>query len=210
MPDWFVRRALWVAAAVGALSAGLGTGSLVARFHPPPATASAPAAPAAPAQGGWWTPLPRASGAFVPVQLVVERLQVQAPVEAKGIDAGNAMEAPDRPADAAWYRFTAMPGAGGNAVFAGYRDYGGARTAAVFRHLDQLVPGDLLDVVSAARTEVRYRVTRTWDYALSGMPMKDVLATASADEVTLIAPSGTFTSGIGYDHRLVVRGVRVA
>lgn len=36
------------------------------------------------------------------------------------------------------------------------------------------------------------------------------LATDPADEVTLITCSGKYTKAAGYDHRLVVRAVRVA
>jgi sortase (surface protein transpeptidase) len=120
------------------------------------------------------------------------------------------MEAPDRPADVAWYRFTSRPGAGSNAVFSGRRDSGRAGVPAVFLHLDQLGAGDLLDVVSAQRTEIRYRVSGTRDYALSGMPMQSVLATDRAEEITLITTSGTFSPGVGYDRRLVVRAVRTS
>jgi hypothetical protein len=193
----------WAGAAVAVLLAGVGAGLLSARPQHPPA-----AAPGPPAADGWWQPLPTASGPFVPAELVVERLHLQAPVEVKGIDAHNVMEAPDRPADAAWYGFTAMPGSSSNAVFSGWSDYGRAHGAAAFLHLDQLAPGDLVDVVSARRTEVRYRVTRRWEYALAGMPMQDVLARAPVAEVTLITTSGTLSPGLGYDHRLVVRAVR--
>jgi sortase (surface protein transpeptidase) len=143
----------------------------------------------------------------VPAQLVIERLRLQAPVEAKGIDARNVMEAPDRLEDVAWYRFTARPGAGSNAVFAGRRESGQAGRPAVFRQLDQIEAGDLVDVVSAQRTEIRYRVTGTRDYPLRGIPMQEVLAADPTEEITLITTSGTFTAGVGYDRRLVIRAV---
>ncbi|HEY4027034.1 MAG TPA: class F sortase, partial [Candidatus Dormibacteraeota bacterium] len=150
-----------------------------------------------------------ASGAFVPAQLVIERLRVRAPVEVKGIDAHNIMEAPDRGTEAAWYRFTPRPGAGSNAVFAGHRDFGQVGNPAIFWHLDQLVAGDVVDVVSSQQTEIRYRVTQTWDYGLRDIPMQKVLATDPVEEVTLITCSGAYARGVGYDHRLVVRAVRM-
>jgi hypothetical protein len=168
---------------------------------------AAVASPGTSSSGQWWKPLPAASGAFVPAQVVIDKLQVQAPVEIKGVDAHNVMEAPDRPTDVAWYRFTARPGSGSNAVFAGYRDFGQVGNPAIFWKLDYLHPGDLVEVISDQRTEFRYRVTQTWDYSLTGMPMEQVLAADPTDEVTLITSSGTFVRG-GYDHRLVVRAVR--
>jgi sortase A len=220
MPDWMTRRPVWAAMAVAVLAAGLGAGLLAAKLErqapvvrSPVAQAAQPPAPApaaSPAPGPWWTPLPEATGSFVPVQLVIEKLRVQAPIEVKGIDAHNVMEAPDQAMDAAWYRFTARPGSGGNAVFAGHLDFGKLGNPAIFWHLDQLVAGDLIHVVSPVGTEIRYRVTLTWDYPVRTIPMASVLATDRVDEVTLITCAGTYASGLGYDHRRVVRAVRVS
>jgi len=209
---------VWVAAAVAALVAGLAVGLLAARPQPAhpaahrpsiPAVAATPAAVPSQAPDAWWTPLPPATAPFVPSQLVIDKLHVQAPIEVKGIDAHNVMEAPDRGSDVAWYRFTAKPGSGSNAVFAGHRDFGQVGNPAIFWHLDQLVPGDLVEIVSEQRTEIRYRVTETWDYQLSDIPMAKVLATDRSDEVTLITCSGSYARGLGYDSRLVVRALRV-
>jgi LPXTG-site transpeptidase (sortase) family protein len=212
-----MRRPVWAAAVALVLAIGLGAGLLAARLQHggrvarapvAPATAPATPAPAAPTPDVFWTPLPPATSSFVPAELVIEKLRVKAPIEVKGIDANNVMESPDRGADAAWYRFTARPGAGSNAVFAGHRDFGQLGNAAIFWHLDQLAAGDLIEVVSPQQTEIHYRVTRTWDYAVRDMPMASVLATDRVDEVTLITCAGTYARGTGYDHRFVVRAVR--
>jgi LPXTG-site transpeptidase (sortase) family protein len=220
MPGRTTRRAAWVALAVVVLATGLVTGlvttrgsraaTAVASQRPPAAGAPVAQTPAPPAPDAWWKPLPRATAAFVPARLVIERLKVQATIEVKGIDAHNVMEAPDKGTDAAWYRFTAQPGAGSNAVFAGHRDFGQVGNPAIFWHLDQLVAGDMVDVVSTQQTEIRYRVTKTWDYGVQDIPMDRVLATDRVEEVTLITCSGSYSRGLGYDHRLVVRAVRVA
>jgi LPXTG-site transpeptidase (sortase) family protein len=193
--------------------------SAASRHHPPAKIlASDPAAAAAgpsaePPQfaspGPWWQPLPAATASFTPVQLVIEKLRVRAPIEVKDVDSNNQMEAPDRAPDAAWYRFTSRPGSGSNAVFSGHRDF--ARVGpAIFWHLDQLVPGDPIDVVSPVQTEIRYRVSQVWSYGLSEVPMQKVLAADRTEEITLITCSGTYTPSSGYDHRLVVRAVRAA
>ena len=215
-----MRRPVWAAAAALVLAVGLGAGLLAARLQPARPAAHAPvvlspgpaaAVPTAgPTPDAWWKPLPIATSSFVLAQLVIQKLRVQAPIEVKGVDAHNVMEAPDRAADAAWYRFTARPGAGSNAVFAGHLDYGRLGNPAIFWHLDQLAPGDLVEVVSPQQTEIHYRVTKTWDYTVQSMPMASVLATDRVDEVTLITCAGTYTSGLGYDHRFVVRAVRIA
>jgi LPXTG-site transpeptidase (sortase) family protein len=218
MPGWTTRPAVWAVAALAMLISGVAAGIFATRLQAPTAVSQRPAASAPsaasptgpPAPDGWWKPLPAATGPFVPAGIVLEKLKVQAPIEVKGIDAHNVMEAPDKGSDAAWYRFTAQPGAGSNAVFAGHRDFGQVGNPAIFWHLDQLVPGDLIDVVSQQQTEIRYRVTQSWDYGLSDIPMQKVLATDRVEEVTLITCAGTFSRGLGYDHRLVVRAVRVS
>jgi LPXTG-site transpeptidase (sortase) family protein len=140
---------------------------------------------------------------------VIPRLQVQAPIENKGIDSHNQMEAPDRPFDVAWYPFTAKPGSGGNAVFAGHRDFAGVGPA-VFWKLGQLAPGDVVEVTAADQGQLRYQVTQTWDYTLSTIPMASVLDQSGGDQITLITCSGSYTRSSGYDHRLVVRAKRAA
>ena len=218
---WSGRHALLALVAAGVLGMGIASGMLSTRLasprshavagRPVPAvtapTAGQPTAVASPDH--WWKPLPTATAAFQPTLLVIEKLRVLAPIEVKGLDARNVMEAPDRPTDAAWYRFTARPGSGSNAVFSGHRDFGQAGTPAIFSHLDQLGPGDAIAVVSDRQTQILYRVTKTWDYSVTNIPMEQVLAADPGDEVTLITTSGTYVRG-GYDHRLVVRAVRTS
>ncbi len=152
---------------------------------------------------------PLANGAFMPQELLIERLGVKASVEAKGIDSHNVMESPDHPFDVAWYKFTAQPGAGGNAVFSGHRDYWGIGPA-VFWRLGDLQLGDMVDVISGQATEARYEVTQISNYELTSIPMRSILASSHQDQVTLITCSGAFHQSGGYDHRLVVQAMRVA
>jgi sortase A len=167
------------------------------------APTAGPASPADP----WWAPLPAARQSFVPAPLVIEKLHVLAPIEVKGVDTHDQMVAPDRPTDAAWYNFTARPGSGSNAVFSRHRDFAKVGPA-IFWHLDQLAPGDVIDVVSPQHTQISYRVTRSWSYAVNAIPMAQVLAPDRADEVTLITCFGKYTPATGYSERLVVRAVR--
>lgn len=217
---WSKHGALLALVAAGVLGMGIASGllssNLAPRSHtvanrPSPAATSPPAVQptAVPTPDHWWKPLPTATAAFQPALLVIEKLRVQAPVEVKGVDPRNVMEAPDKPTDAAWYRFTAKPGSGSNAVFSGHRDFGQPGAPAVFWHLDQLAPGDAIDVVSDKQTQIRYRVIQSWDYSVTNMPMQQVLAADPWDEATLITASGSYIRG-GYDHRLVVRAVRTS
>jgi sortase A len=154
-------------------------------------------------------PAPSAPPAVQPQQLVIPRLGVQAPIENKGIDSHNQMEAPDKPFDVAWYPFTAKPGGSGNAVFAGHKDFAGVGPA-VFWKLGQLSSGDTIQVTGANQAQLQYQVTQTWDYTLADIPMASVLAQGGGDQITLITCAGSYSRAAGYDHRLVVRAKRVA
>jgi LPXTG-site transpeptidase (sortase) family protein len=204
--------------AVLALGSGLLVGARLAPTSPrvprlAPLSAASPAAvsqqqPAAEPSAPAWTPLPSANGPFMPTKLVIEKLGVQAPVEIKGVDSHNVMQAPDRPFDVAWYQFTAKPGSGSNAVFAGHKDFSGIGPA-IFYHLPDLRVGDAIDVVSGQGTEVRYKVTQSQAYPVSSMPMAQILSASKSDQLTLITCAGAFHNG-AYDQRLVVHATKAA
>lgn len=208
------RRALVAMTAVGVAAVLAGSGWFLLGNHgrPWPASASraavsphtapSPAAPvSAPATATPQTPIE-------PAKLVIARFGVQAPIENKGIDSHNTMEAPDRPSDVAWYPFTARPGSGGNAVFAGHRDFAGFGPA-IFWHLGDMAAGDEIVVVGIDEKSLRYRVTQTWNYDLASIPMASVLAQGNGDQITLITCSGSYTRSTGYDKRFVVRADRI-
>jgi sortase (surface protein transpeptidase) len=167
----------------------------------------------------------------VPLLLQIPKLDVNASVLGVGINADDAMDAPEGPADdpvwqqAFWYRGSAIPGARSTALIAGHID-GGQGGAAVFAHLDRLRPGDRI-VVHDTRSgrEVRFAVTASKSYSLAEAAQPAVLKRIygvgpvvgkwplpSADgrsHLTLITCAGTFRNGT-HDHRLVVYANRVA
>lgn len=217
-PGWPPRGVTAAIAGVMVCLLSLGAGLWLVGSHPgthqprpqpgPVSSGSPRTTAAATGDDPWWRPLPAAHTSFVPARLVIERLRVSAPIEIKGADAHNVMEAPDRPADVAWYRFTARPGSGSNAVFAGHRDFAKVGPA-VFWNLGSLKPGDSIEVVSAQQTEIAYRVTEVRSYPVDAVPMSRVLAVDVGDEVTLITCAGAYSRATGYDHRLVVRALRL-
>jgi LPXTG-site transpeptidase (sortase) family protein len=167
---------------------------------------SASAVPVSPSAAPSEVPIALAKAPFVPSRLLIRRLNVDAPIEVKGINNHNQMEAPDHPLNAAWYRFTKMPGAGGNAVFSGHLDAESIGPA-IFWRLTQLKPGDVIEVVSPQSTELRYEVKESVSYPVTTIPMKTVLYPGGGDQITLITCSGKYQPGSGYDHRLVIRAV---
>jgi LPXTG-site transpeptidase (sortase) family protein len=167
---------------------------------------SASTVPISPSAAPSEVPLTLAKSPFVPARLLIRRLNVDAPIEVKGINSHNQMEAPDHPLSAAWYRFTKMPGAGGNAVFSGHLDAESIGPA-IFWRLTQLKSGDVIEIISPQSTELRYQVTENVSYPVATIPMKTVLYPGGGDQITLITCAGRYQPGSGYDHRLVIRAV---
>jgi len=61
-------------------------------------------------------------------RMVIEKIGVNAPVDVYGLDANNVPEVPlgsDAAEVIAWYNFSAKPGTGSNAVFAGHVTWNG-------------------------------------------------------------------------------------
>ena len=119
------------------------------------------------------------------------------------------MQAPDNAYDVAWYDFSAHPGFGGNAVFAGHVDYIHVG-AAVFWNLKDVEPGDMIRVQLTDGTEYRYAVNFKQQYEAATAPVDQIVGPTSNQTVTLITCGGTFNPATHqYDKRLVVRAERI-
>jgi LPXTG-site transpeptidase (sortase) family protein len=143
-----------------------------------------------------------------PYRLIIEKIGVDAPVATFGLDENAVPEVPYEGGVVAWYNFTAPPGTGGNAVFAGhYTWYGDA----VFRHLDDLVPGDIILLRGENGVQLTYEVLSNDSLDPTDPNARSVYAPTGSDTVTLITCDGTFTrdgrpiTGGDYDKRRVVR-----
>ena len=168
-------------------------------------------APSAEAEGGMVEePAPPEPEAPPPseapiVALRISRVGIDAPIVVLGVDAQGVMETPAGPRDVAWYDFTAHPGFGSNAVFAGhvdYRDYG----PAVFWRLREVREGDEIEVALEDGTSYLYKVTSAHVYGTDEAPVEAIVGPTETESITLITCEGTFnTRTREYDRRLVVR-----
>lgn len=142
-------------------------------------------------------------------QLVIPSVGIDAPVVVKGVDAAGVMQSPDNAWDVAWYDFSAHPGFGGNAVFAGHVDYINVGKA-VFWDIKDLNPGDVIEVHLQDGTVYKYAVNFKQQYDSATAPVEEIVGPTPKETVTLITCSGTFSSASHqYDKRLVVRAERV-
>lgn len=152
---------------------------------------------------------PPGSGAAV-TRILIDKAKIDAPIVEKGVDEEGVMQAPTNATDVAWYDFSAHPGSGGNAVFAGHVDY--IRVGpAVFWNLKDLKEGDLIRVQLADGAEYTYAVTFLKQFDAATAPVNDIVGPTPKETVTLITCGGTFDSASHqYDKRLVVRAERIA
>ncbi|WP_425581050.1 class F sortase [Streptomyces thermoalcalitolerans] len=184
------------------------------RYPPPAAVAShrpAPAAPAAPpaptastsagasstdaadtdADGTDDGALPRSE----PTRISIPDIAVDAPFTKLSLDKDGHL-APPPPDDTnlvGWFQDGASPGERGSAIVVGHLD---TKTGpAVFAGLNQLQPGDPVDIERADGTVVRFKVDSVEMFSKADFPDDLVYADAPTPELRLITCGGT------YDHK---------
>ncbi len=146
-------------------------------------------------------------------RMVIDKIGVDAPVETFGLDDQQVPEIPTGPGQApgqivAWYDFTAKPGTGSNAVFAGHVTWNGA---AVFYSLTDLTLGDEIKLDGADGTELTYKTSNIFRVLATDPDARALMFATSSDIMTILTCDGVFTpnpnepTGGDYDHRLVIR-----
>ena len=145
----------------------------------------------------------------VPVaRISVPRVGINAPVETLTLDGNGAMQDPTTPMAAAWYDFSAKPGAKGNVVLAGHVDYEKFGPA-VFWRLRDLKPGDKIEVALQDGTVFDYEVSSLNYYDAASAPVQEITGPTPYEAMTLITCGGNFNRGnLTYNQRLVVRAIR--
>lgn len=139
----------------------------------------------------------------------IEGIGVDAPVYTYGLDADAIPEVPTNPWDVAWYEFSARPGTGSNAVFAGHVTWNGP---AVFYDLQTLELGDLVRLVGDNGVELTYRISDKFSVDPNDPESLKVMYATDTDIITLITCGGTFfptddqVAGGDYTLRVIVRG----
>lgn len=144
--------------------------------------------------------------------LVIEKIGVNAPVGVYGVDEEQVPEVPYDPWTVAWYNFSAEPGAGSNAVFAGHVTWNGD---AVFRRLGELQNGDRIIIQGENGAQLVYAVFHTELIDPTDDAARNWMFPTDYDVVTLITCGGTRREnddpifGAEYDKRQVVRAALV-
>jgi LPXTG-site transpeptidase (sortase) family protein len=144
-------------------------------------------------------------------RMIIEKLGVNAPVATYTLDENRVPIVPTGPDAAevvAWYDFSALPGTGGNSVFAGHVTWFGN---AVFLQLDTLQAGDIIRLQDDRGAEVVYKVTENKQIPPEDPESVNTMYPTDKDMVTIITCGGTFfdtgdpIAGGDYTHRIVIK-----
>jgi LPXTG-site transpeptidase (sortase) family protein len=140
-----------------------------------------------------------------PLRLVISRIGVDAPVEARGLDANRNLATPIDYHDVAWYDLGPRPGEPGNAILNGHVDWWTG--TAVFTNLSQLRAGDTIEVVRADGVTVEFKVSSS-SVVEAGARVASLFEPSSLPTLTLITCTGAWNPVTQSDtHRLLVRAV---
>ncbi len=143
-----------------------------------------------------------------PFRMVIDSIGVDAGVFTYGLDENRVPQVPLNAWDVAWYDFSARPGTGGNAVFAGHVTWSGQ---AIFYSLDQLQRGDTVRLVGEDGAELVYTVSETFLVDPNDPAALSVMGATDADVMTIVTCGGTFfytgdpVFRGDYTNRLIVR-----
>jgi LPXTG-site transpeptidase (sortase) family protein len=141
-------------------------------------------------------------------RLVIDSIGVNANVFTYGVDADRVPEVPLNGEDVAWYNFSARPGTGSNAVFAGHVSWNGR---AVFSDLDSLAVGERVFLRGGDGKELIYVVSESYLVDPSDPTSISVMSPTADDVITIITCSGTFyytgdpVFGGEYTQRRIIR-----
>jgi LPXTG-site transpeptidase (sortase) family protein len=144
-------------------------------------------------------------------RLVIDKLSIDGVVDTYGLDENAIPVVPTGEGAGqvvAWYDFSARPGTGSNAVFAGHNSWFGT---GIFRYIGDLVPGDEIHLTADSGTEMTYTVSDVFSVDPDNPNSLQVMRATNTDVITLITCSGTFTDtndpvfGGEFSDRLVVR-----
>jgi LPXTG-site transpeptidase (sortase) family protein len=141
-------------------------------------------------------------------RLVIDSIGVNANVFTYGVDAERIPEVPLNGEDVAWYDFSARPGTGSNAVFAGHVTWNGR---AVFYQLDNVAVGERIFLRGGDGKELVYVVSETYLVDPNDPTSISVMSPTDKDVITIITCSGTFfytgdpVYGGEYTQRRIIR-----
>jgi sortase (surface protein transpeptidase) len=140
------------------------------------------------------------------MRIVIPKIGVNAPVRALGLNADGSLQVPTDFSTVGWWSGGAYPGDLGPAVYDGH--VSSTSGPAVFARLDELAPGDRIEISSPTGGLVTFKVTSSQQVAKSSFPTAAVYGWTPDPQIRLITCGGQFNTSTGhfYDN-LIVYGV---
>jgi LPXTG-site transpeptidase (sortase) family protein len=148
--------------------------------------------------------------AIVPVSIGIDRLNVQASIDAVGVVEDGGVEIPEDVQRVGWFRFGAGPGQGeGSTVIVGHRD-GFDQGAGAFYSIASLDVADRVQLDLADGSTQEYEVVSREVIEKEILPTSEIFAEDGPERLTLISCIGYFDrSNGGYRENVVVTAVPV-
>lgn len=160
--------------------------------------------PARPTGAG--TPVLQVQAPSPPVRVVIPAIGVTSTLESLDLGDDGELTAPGDYRSAGWFAAGTEPGQPGPAVIAGHVD--SPDGPAVFARLQELKPGDEVQVVRQDGSEVRFRVSQLETAPKDAFPTTSVYGPVPGPELRLITCDGLFDRSTGhYVDNLIVYAV---
>lgn len=141
-------------------------------------------------------------GGVAPVAIRVRQALIDTAVEPLAI-VDSVPGLPSSPWIVGWYRETGRLGVPGNAVMTGYRDWWKVGPSAVWL-LDQLRPGNTIDLTGDDGNLYRYRIASSKTYDKDEAPLQEIFGESAEETLTLLTDTGPFDVTTGQYEQLVV------
>ncbi|HVF69590.1 MAG TPA: class F sortase [Xanthomonadales bacterium] len=128
----------------------------------------------------------------IPQTILIPKININAVVEAGGIDSEKKPVLPTEPDNVVWYNLGPKPGEVGSSVLSGHWDRE-TGAPAVFYDLKKLEIGDEITIEDSENQKFTFTVTKKVDYPFDKVPLQEVYA-ASTDKqlLNLITCAGTW------------------
>jgi sortase (surface protein transpeptidase) len=145
---------------------------------------------------------------FPPRRLRIPAIGVDAPVDAMGLLPDRTVEVPADIDLVGWYDRLAQPGDPGVTVAVGHID--GREGPGVFVELEQLGPGDRVEMDRGDRETVVYEVVEVTSYPKDDFPTRAVFDDPRDEVLQLITCGGSFdTQARSYTENIVATAVPI-
>lgn len=138
----------------------------------------------------------------IPVRIAIPTFEIDAPIEPVGLDNEGRVDTIPDASTVGWYKLGPSPGAQGNAILDGHRDWKGELGS--LRPIERLKPGEAVIIAYEDGSRQTFSVESNNTYSLDGVP-ESVMELSGEARVTLITCSGRFIKEQGgYQSRVVV------